>query len=63
MERNLLKRRLREIGRRTVLPRLDAAGVHMDVLIRVRARAYGADFEALAGEVEAAVEGLCSLAS
>ncbi len=63
VERNLLKRRLREIGRRTVLPRLDAAGVHMDVLIRVRARAYGADFEALAGEVDAAVEGLCSLAS
>jgi ribonuclease P protein component len=60
VDRNLLKRRLREIGRRRILPELDRAGVARDVLIRARERAYGVDFEALALEVEAAVEGLCS---
>lgn len=60
VERNKLKRRLREIGRREVLPALDAAGIRGDVLIRARARAYDAEFEGLALEVKAAVEGLCS---
>lgn len=63
VDRNLLKRRLREIGRRRILPRLDASGRAYDVLIRARARAYGVDFEALAREIEEAVEGLCSDAS
>lgn len=60
VDRNLLKRRLREIGRRQVLPELDQAGMQADVLIRARGRAYGADFESLAREVREAVEGLCS---
>lgn len=60
VERNKLKRRLREIGRREVLPALDAAGIRGDVLIRARARAYDAGFDELALEVKAAVEGLCS---
>lgn len=63
MDRNLLKRRLREIGRRQVLPGLAAAGKQVDVLIRVRARAYGADFDTLAREAGEAVEGLCSVGS
>ena len=60
VDRNLLKRRLREIGRRQVLPQLDAAGTRADVLIRARGRAYGIDFDNLAREVRDAVEGLCS---
>lgn len=63
VDRNLLKRRLREIGRRRILPELDAAGRRADVLIRARGRAYGVDFESLAEEVIQAVEGLCSDAS
>jgi ribonuclease P protein component len=60
VDRNLLKRRLREIGRRQVLPVLDAAGRPRDVVIRARSRAYGADYAALAAEAMRAVEGLCS---
>jgi ribonuclease P protein component len=60
VERNKLKRRLREIGRRRVLPALEERGAWLDVLIRARASAYGVEFEELAIEVEAAVEGLCS---
>lgn len=63
VERNLLKRRLREIGRREILPALDASGRRVDVLIRARGRAYGVDFESLAREVREAVEGLWSDAS
>ena len=62
-DRNLLKRRLREIGRRQILPQLDGAGVSADILIRARGKAYGADYESLAREVKEAVEGLCSDAS
>ena len=60
MDRNKLKRRLREIGRRQILPELDASGVERDVLIRARRSAYGADFDLLLREVREAVEGLCS---
>lgn len=63
VDRNLLKRRLREIGRRRLLPDLDARGVRADVLIRARERAYGVEFDALAREIEEAVEALCSDAS
>ncbi|HET9949948.1 MAG TPA: ribonuclease P protein component [Longimicrobiales bacterium] len=60
VDRNLLKRRLREIARREILPALDARGRPTDVLIRARGRAYAEDFEALAREVREAVEALCS---
>lgn len=60
VERNRLKRRLREIGRRQVLPELDTKGLHGDVLIRARRRAYGAGFQELSDEVREAVEELCS---
>ncbi len=60
VDRNQLKRRLREIGRRQILPALDASGIGGDVLIRARRSAYGVDFEGLAREVSKAVEGLCS---
>jgi ribonuclease P protein component len=60
VDRNLLKRRLREIGRRRILPMLDERGTRSDVLIRARVSAYGAEFEVLAREVMEAVESLCS---
>jgi len=59
VERNRLKRRLREIGRRRVLPILTSRGTATDVLIRARRSAYGAGFEMLAQEITEAVEGLC----
>ena len=51
VERNRLKRRLRELARLRLLPGLPA-GV---VLLRARPEAYGAAFEALARDVERAV--------
>ena len=47
VHRNLLRRRLREIGRRAVLPALVAA---TDVLVRARREAYQAGFETLRQE-------------
>ena len=60
VERNRLKRRLREIGRRSVLPHMDEKSCEGDVLIRARRRAYAATFEELAREVNEAVEAFCS---
>jgi ribonuclease P protein component len=60
VERNRLKRRLREIGRRRVLPELDGEGVYADILVRARRTAYHASFEELSEEVREAVEELCS---
>mgnify|MGYP001217842386 FL=1 len=59
VDRNLLKRRLREIGRRQILPGLSASGVKVDVLIRAKRRAYEVEFDKLAKEAEEALEGLC----
>jgi ribonuclease P protein component len=58
--RNRVKRRLREIGRRRVLPWLADRGLARDVLVRARWKAYEAGFDELAREVEEAVEALCS---
>ncbi len=60
VDRNRVKRRLREIGRRCALPALDSAGVHLDLLIRAHRSAYGAPFAVLEDEVTTLVEGLCS---
>lgn len=60
VERNKLKRRLREIGRREVLPELDASGNGGDLLIRARRAAYDAEFGQLRFDVHEAVEALCS---
>lgn len=56
VERNRLKRRLREIGRTELLPRLNAAGEHLDVLVRARPEAYTAEFAALREELKAIAE-------
>ena len=60
VERNRLKRRLREIGRRDVLPELDASGNGGDLLIRARRAAYEAEFGQLRLDIQEAVEALCS---
>ncbi len=49
--RNRLKRRLREIVRTELLPRLDAGGPAVDLLVRARGRAYHACFAELREEL------------
>jgi ribonuclease P protein component len=51
VDRNRLKRRLREVLRREVLPRLVEHNVMADVLVRARREAYGATFEQLHTEL------------
>lgn len=63
VERNRVKRRLREIGRTRVLPVLDGQGIHGDVLIRARRSAYDVGFDELARDVADGVEGLWSQGS
>jgi ribonuclease P protein component len=63
VERNRLKRRIREVGRRAVLPDAARLGLAVDVLVRARAEAYGAGYAAIEGGIREAVEGLWSDAS
>lgn len=63
MARNLLRRRLREIGRREILPRLAAGACDVDVLVRCHPKAYEADFAELQTELLRLTEGLCADAS
>jgi ribonuclease P protein component len=60
--RNRVKRRLRELLRLEVLPRLDACGLVLDVLVRARRDAYGADFAQLREELVGWTERRCSRA-
>jgi ribonuclease P protein component len=60
VERNLLKRRLRELGRTRVLPALRAAARTVDVMVRARREAYGASMAQLRDELDGVVELLCS---
>ncbi|HEX8452350.1 MAG TPA: ribonuclease P protein component [Longimicrobium sp.] len=62
VERNLVRRRLREIGRTVVLPALRNSGAAFDVLVRARPDAYGASFAQLRDELATLVEELCSRA-
>lgn len=63
VERNRVKRRLRELGRTVVLPRLRNSGLALDVLVRARPEAYAAAFDDLLAELTELVEELCSRAS
>jgi ribonuclease P protein component len=58
VDRNRLRRRLREIGRRELLPRLEQRGDSIDVLLRVHRRAYGASFVELRQDIESTMEAL-----
>lgn len=60
VRRNQLKRRMREIGRIEMLPRLNAAGRSLDVMLRARPEAYGASFAELHDELVRLTEALCS---
>ncbi len=62
VKRNLVKRRLRDLGRTVVLPALRNRGLALDVLFRARPEAYGASFADLRDEVAALTEELCSRA-
>ncbi|MEX2530256.1 MAG: ribonuclease P protein component [Gemmatimonadota bacterium] len=61
--RNIVRRRLRELGRLHLLPRLRSATLSFDVLVRARPEAYGASFTDLRAEVERLTDRLCSDAS
>lgn len=63
VERNLLRRRLREIGRTELLPLLHGGARPLRVLVRTRPSAYHADFQTLRGELLAMGTQLCSDAS
>ena len=60
VERNLVRRRLREIGRREALPRLGERLKPTDVLLRAKRGAYGVEYSVLEAEVMTAVEAWCS---
>src|SRR5690606_391834 len=51
VERNGVKRRLREALRLEVLPRLASAGVASDVIVRARRDAYGLPYSELRDEL------------
>jgi ribonuclease P protein component len=51
VERNRLRRRLREVGRCRVLPALREEGQTVDVLVLAHRRAYEADFATLRDEL------------
>ena len=56
VERNRLRRRLREIGRRDWLPRAVKGGVELDVVVRARAAAYRSSFDELARALGSGLE-------
>ena len=60
VDRNRVKRRLREIARVHALPRFRESGAEVDLLVRARREAYGADFAQLKNEMMRAVEEICS---
>lgn len=60
VERNRLKRRLREAARQELLPPCLDRGIALDVLIRARPEAYEAEFDKLRQEIIHLAEELCS---
>ena len=60
VDRNRVKRRLRELSRRELLPRLREEGVHLDLLIKARREAYEASYRQLQRELLEVTEELCS---
>jgi ribonuclease P protein component len=62
-QRNLVKRRIREVLRCEVLPALDACGCSADVLVRARREAYDATYAELKAELINWTVRRCSRAS
>ncbi len=59
VDRNKVKRRLREVVRKEVLPLLREAEVVVDVLVRARREAYRASYQQLRRELIEVCEELC----
>jgi ribonuclease P protein component len=59
VERNRLKRRLREIVRQEWLPRASRHGVCLDVILRARPAAYERSFPTLSGGLRETFVSLC----
>lgn len=62
VQRNRLRRRLRELLRGLVLPTLGARGLALDVIVRARREAYEVSFDGLRAEMTAWLERRCSRA-
>ena len=62
VQRNRLKRQLREIARTELLPWLDARECGADVLIRARPEAYHRQYGELREELNSLREWMCSSA-
>ncbi len=60
VDRNRVKRRLREVSRRELLPRLREEGFLLDLLIRARKEAYEVSYRQLRRELLEVTEELCS---
>jgi ribonuclease P protein component len=60
VDRNRVKRRLRELLRTELLPQLREEGLCLDVLIRARKEAYEASYRQLRRELQEVTEELCS---
>lgn len=63
VQRNRLKRRLREAFRLALLPPCRDRGTELDVLVRARPEAYDLSFGDLRQEIESLARELCSHAS
>ena len=59
VDRNRLRRRIREVGRTVVLPLLRASERTLDVMVRARAGAYRIGFAELRRELESKAQELC----
>lgn len=59
VERNRLKRRLREAARLELLPRCWDGEAKLDILIQARPQAYDADFAELTNEIKKLAIELC----
>jgi ribonuclease P protein component len=60
VERNQVRRRLRELGRTVLLPGLRNLSGSVDVMLRARPESYDASFAELQADVAALTEDLCS---
>jgi ribonuclease P protein component len=60
VDRNQVRRRLRELGRTVLLPALRNQTVPVDVMLRARPEAYQAEFDQLRSEVTELAEAICS---
>lgn len=63
VERNLVKRRIKEILRQDVAPRLASHQLNLDVLVRAKRNTYGVAYGDLRAELMGWTDSICSRAS